>query len=183
MKPKTLRLSYTLLNLWESNQINEAIAYYQHKSTLFTEAIQDGRIYDQVWQEEIDTKKELHIGRTVIKFKAPKTQVKVEVDWLDRFQIVGVYDILDLDVLYELKSGVTSSLEYSDSPQVKMYFFIAGLKGIPIKTSRIIRYNQYKDEADITIFHNSKQQIEEAENYCQTLGGEIWEHFNKIGII
>lgn len=180
---KTLRLSYTLLSLWEQNNINEAIAYYQHKSTLFSDAIQDGRIYDQIWQEEIDTKGTLHIGRSIIKFKKPQTQVKIVSPYLDRFDLVGVIDCLDNEILYEWKSGSSSSLEYSDSPQVKMYFFICELLKIPVKTAVIGHYNQMTDKADITIFHNSAQQREEGENYIQSLSGEIYEHFTKIGIL
>jgi len=167
------------------------VNYYLKKSTLSSPEILDGRIYDQVWQEEIDTKRQLHIGRSLIKFHNPKTQVKLEVDYLDRFQLVGVMDALDLiqegedgdKILYEFKTGTTSSLEYADGHQIKMYFFIAGLKGIPIKTSRVIRYNQYKDEADITIFHNTETQRLDAENYIQTLGSEIYFEFEKQGII
>ena len=180
---KKLRLSYTLLTLWEQNNINEAIAYYQHKSTLFTEAIQDGRIYDQVWQEEIDTKKQVTIGRTIIKFKNPQTQLKIEVPYLDRFMLVGVPDTIDGDKIFEYKTGTTSSLEYSDGHQLKMYFFLCGLKGIDIKTAIVARYNQYKDEADITIFHNTETQRLDAENYIQTLGSEIYFEFEKQGII
>lgn len=182
---KTLRLSYTLLNLWEQNNIAEAVNYYLKKSTLTSPEITDGRIYDQVWQEEIDTKGELHIGRTHIKFRNPKTQdrAKMVIDYLDRFILVGVPDCTDEDILYEFKTGTTSSLEYADGHQIKMYFFIAGLKGIPIKTSRIIRYNQYKDEADITIFHNTLLQRQDAENYIQSLAPEIYEYFEKHNVI
>lgn len=180
---KTLRLSYTLLSLWEMNKTQDAINYYLKKSTLSSPEITDGRIYDQVWQEEIDTKKELHIGRTLIKFKEPHTQVKIVCPYGDRFDLVGVIDCLDNETLYEWKSGTSSSLEYSDSPQVKMYFFICGALNIPVKTAIIGHYNQYSDKADITIFHNSIQQREEGENYIQSLSYEIWDYFSKHKII
>jgi len=180
---KKLRISYTLLNLWESNQIQEAVNYYQHKSTLFTDSIQDGRIYDQVWQEEIDTKKQVTIGKTTWKFRNPKTQFKIEVPYLDRFILVGVPDVIDLPLIGEFKTGTTSSLEYADGHQLKMYFFLCKLANIKVTTAHIYRYNQMKDEADITIFHNTPQQIEDAKNYIDTLGYEIWEDFEKRGIL
>lgn len=182
-KPKILRVSYTLLSLWEKGRINEAISYYLKKPLPTTPAIDEGKRYDLKWQDDIRKTKTLVVGQTTIKFSHPQMQVKIESEYLDRFVIVGVYDCLDNDVLWEFKTGGSSSMEYANGYQVAIYLFLAELKKIPIQTSRILRYNQKEDKTDITIIHNTTHERGRGENYIQSLSYDIWDYFNTKGIL
>ena len=177
---KKLRISHTLLHLWEQNRVNEAIAFYLKKETPKTPQMELGIKVHKEIEEAVKRDGKIKVGNTSFVFTAPKVEHKVEAEYLDRFEIVGVYDVLDEPRLIDWKTGTTSSMDHAGGYQMPMYFFLAKLKGIRIDYAQLVHIN---GSVDITVVLNSPHQVERGKNYIDSLGYDIWEYFNKLNLL
>ena len=144
--------------------------------------MEEGLALHQKWEKEITKSKKLDVGGTIFTFINPKCETKKIVSYNDRWDLSGTFDALDEGTIYEFKSGVMGSLEYTNGYQLPFYFLIAELDGIEVDKGILIHYNQHKDAVDATMLWNSKRQIEKAKNFIDSLAPEVEDYFIKNNI-
>jgi hypothetical protein len=172
-----LRLSYSLLTLWNNGRWTDAVKMYFHEKTEKSDQMKQGLEYHAKWESEIKKTKKLKIGKATIKFETPKTELKKIVSYNEKWDLSGTFDCLDKTTLYEFKTGVASSMEYTNNNQLPLYFLIAELDKTPIEKGVLIRYNQYMKEADMTVLWNSRELVEKARNFVDSLAPEVEQYF------
>jgi hypothetical protein len=172
-----MRLSYTFLSLWSKGRIDEALGAYFHSGLPPTQQQLDGLAHHKKWEEEIIQKKKLHIGKSIYTFSRPCCEYRITVPYSEDFTLTGILDCLDVEAVYEFKSGTKSSLEYAETHQLPFYFLLCELSGLEVDRGLLIHYNQYEDTSDLTIVRNTRRQIEKARNLIDTIGGEAREYF------
>ena len=178
-----LRLSYSLLNAWSRGKTDEAVSLYLREDLPSSPALLYGKDFHKKVQKIIDKKKEITLANTHFKFNKPETEKKIIVNYSDLFDLKVIIDCIDTPEIYDWKSGVVNSLEYSNSYQFPLYFLACNLTGINVERGFMVHYNQYEKKADFTIIWNGQTQIERATNYIETLAPEIYEYFNKHGVL
>jgi len=172
-KKSRLVISFSLLTLWNSGRWEDAISMYFHKDTKKSRQMSEGLEYHHKWEDSIKKDKTLTVGGCTLKFNSPKCEVKKLVNYSEQFDLSGIFDCIDGETLYEWKTGVASSSEYTNGNQLPFYFLIAKLEGTPIEKGVLMRYNQYEKEADLTVLWNSDEQIEKAKNFIDSLAPDI----------
>lgn len=173
-----LRVSYTLLNLWKSGRVVEAVKFYFKLEQLKIPALEEGKKWDLYVQNHVDKFKKLpdEFGGDVL--TDPKTQVKLVVPFNEICDVVGVFDILDLKTIYEIKSGWSKdSGEYASDFQVSMYLMLAGIAEIDVDKALIVHYNQREKKQDRSLIWNTSFETKRAENLINTLAPEIHSYF------
>ena len=177
-----LRLSYSLLTLWNNGRWEDAVKMYLHKDTFKTRQMREGLEMHKAWEKEIKEKNSLTIKSHTFKFKNPVCEFKVIAPYNKKWDMSGTFDVLSEDTIYEFKSGVMGSLEYSRGYQLPFYFLLAELSNISAKKGILIHYNQYTKEYDTTLLWNSKRLIKKAKNFIDSLAPEIEDYFVKHNI-
>lgn len=174
----SIRLSYTLLNLWRQGRIDDALVYYFKMGNLTNPYLEEGKKWDEIVNTSVREYKRLPEEFDGDILVNPRAQEKWEAEYSDMFTVVGVPDIIDEDTLYEIKTGSSKdSAEYASDFQVALYLWLAQKNNIPIRKAYIIRYNQYNKTVDRTLIWNSEFEIERAVNYIESLAPEIYDYF------
>ena len=145
--------------------------------------MEDGVAFHKKWAKEIKDKRKLKIGKSELHFVDPQPEKEITLAYNDRWDIKGHIDCVDVPTIYEWKSGVMSSLEYGAGYQVPLYFLLGELSGLEIEKAVILHYNQYKDQADISIVWNSAPQIEKARNFIDSIAPDVEKNFLEAGLI
>jgi hypothetical protein len=178
MKNK-VRLSYTLLNLWQHGQIDEALTYYFKLGQITSEAMRQGKEIDNYLNNFISQHGAYPINWGGDQLKKPFPQVKWEINYSPHFDLVGVLDVLDGKTIYENKSGKLPSNIYALGFQIPIYFILAEAKGVEIDEAILKHFNQHTNEFDQTIIRNSPRERERGHNFIETIGGEIYNYFEE----
>ena len=172
-----IQLSHTFLLLWSQGRIDEALKAYYHIESVKSEALIYGINFHKKLEDEIINNKKIKLGKTELSFENPLCEVKHKVPYNEISSLSGVYDCLDGNTLYEFKSGVQSSLEYTQSYQLGIYFLIAKKLNIEIERGIIVHYNQHEDKSDVSIVYNTNREREKAINFIDSLSYEIYKYF------
>ncbi len=181
---KKLRASYSLLNAFEKNQIDLCVDMYLHKQTFRNQGMEDGVTIHKQFEAEINKNKKLKLGKYKFEFTNPKCELKKYVNYNDFIDLSVVFDVVDEPILYEWKTGAsTGSMEYATKEQIPMYFLACELLGYDVKTAKVVHYNQETNDVDITIVHNTPFKRDLARNYIETLAPEIYQDFERRGIL
>ena len=183
MKNNRLRLSYSLLYLWSAGRTDEAVALYTHKDLFKVEAFEVGKEWHKKWENQINTTKKLTIGKETFTFKDPTSEVKIVIPYNERWDLVGVVDIVDTDRFFELKSGTTSAWSYLQSYQIPLYFLLLDRAGTPKDSAMMIHYNQKEDFVESIPVWRSEEEIEEATNWIDSMAPEIESFFLEKNIL
>lgn len=178
-----LRLSYSLLNLWSTRRFDEAIKLYLRLPIPTTPQLEDGKKFHKEWADSINKTKELKIGRSTFKFNTPTTEHEQIVSYSNEFNLKGIFDCLDKPLLWEFKTGTTSTADYARSYQIPFYFLIAELAGIEIEAGYLYHYDQYKKDGELIIIHNSKSLVDDARNFVDSLAPEILLYFKEKKVL
>lgn len=176
MKNKKLRLSYTLLNLWRAGRIDDAIIYYFKLGGMTNKYMEEGKKWDEYVNKHVMEKGYLPEEFGGDKLIKPRTQEKWEAEYGD-YEIVGVPDIVDETTLYEIKTGGKDSGSYSIDFQVSMYLLLAELKKINIEKAYILHYDQVSNTKDRSLIWNSREEVDRAKNWIETIAPEIMAYF------
>jgi len=155
---------------------------YQHK-TEPNVAQQGGLDMHDKWQGEIVKTKKLVVKDRVFRFEKPEIEKKIEHNFSELSLVKGRIDCVDGGVVWEFKSGVTSSLEYAQKDQIPFYFMLLKMSGAPPEYAEVIHYNQEEDEVDVTKIYYSEELVDSAINLCQTYEHEIYEYFTSLNIL
>lgn len=180
-----IRLSYTLLSLWDRGDIDQAVKTYFHMDTPTTEAMEDGkRIHEEI-AEHIDSEgrfPDWFFGKELI---MPETEKEIVVNYNEMFDLKCYIDCVDHgdNTGYEYKTGKSNSLSHLRTWQVPIYFLIAELGGVKLDKMFLIHYNQHEDTRDFAIMHNTPQKREMARNIIDSIGPEIHKYFSDEGLL
>ncbi len=177
---KKLRVSYTLLSLWRGGQHEKALQFYLKKLKLTSPAMEAGKKWDDyVCKYALENNKlPVEFGGDTL--SNPKAQVKIEVPFNEICDVVGVFDVLTDDTLYEIKTGnAKDSSDYAMDFQVSMYLMLAP----NVEKAYIVHYDQYIKEHDRTLIWNSPEERERGKNFVESLSPEIYDYFLKEGVL
>ena len=179
MKIKKIRLSWTLLNLWDRGDIDRAVQAYFHIGGSITPQMKEGKELHEKIAKYIDAHKAFPEWFFNYDLKSPETEKEVIVSYNKYFNLKGFFDCYDsaTKTLFEFKTGKTDSLTWARSGQVPLYFLLGELAGLEIERAILIRYNQYIKETDFCIIHNSKKLRDGARNLIDSVGIEIHSFF------
>lgn len=184
---KKLRLSYSLMETWERGDVKGTIDCYFHVDKKTTKQMEDGkRIHKDIGEYILRYNNLPDYMNFNYTFTIPEVEKEVIVPYNEMLDIKGVFDCLNLPDLFEFKTGVSNSLEWTRTRQIPLYFLIAELNGIredTLEKAFLIRYNQYENKSDFSVVHNSKRLRDEARNFCDTVGPEIHSFFEKEGLL
>lgn len=180
---KKLRVSYTLLSTYASGRVDDAVNLYLHKPMPKTRQMEEGIKWDEMQMENIAKEKKLTKEFNLFAFTDPKPQLKLEIDYNDRVTLVCKLDVYDSPMIMELKTGKRSASSYLNSKQLDMYGLGCHLAGLEVGKIVVIRYDQYKGEADWAFKYMDEDVIESARNYIDSIFPEIYSHFDSIGIL
>lgn len=176
-----LRLSYTLLRLWEQGKKDDVCAYVTKTSEELTgDAIEQGKAWDQIVAESIKQTGKLPKEFGGLELKDAFCQEKKVIE-LEDFAIVAKPDIISFtgEDVYEIKTGKFTSGDYANTMQVPIYLFVfdTSKKGI------ILHYDQAIDQMDWFMIHKTDQLMNEAKDYILKNGNEIKEYLTAQGVI
>jgi len=180
MEPvKKFRASFSVLSTWEKGDWQGALSQYFWLPTIETEAMREGKRYHKDWNGEIiRTKLMPAVFGAAELSKDFKTELKLEVDLADWLEVVCKIDLLDGPTIHEFKTGVGSSGDGSHSKQGNLYGLLAVKSGFAVKECKIWHYNQYNQKSDLSIVWLTPATMERAQNWVETLAGEMREYIN-----
>lgn len=180
---KKIRLSYSLLSLWERGDINGAIDTYFHIDRPSTEAMDNGKRVHKEIEEHIKVYNAFPDWFFNYPLKLPETEKEVVVSYNELFDIKGVFDCVDTvsGTLFEFKTGNSDSLEWARTWQLPIYFLLAELNKMDIEKALLIRHNG--KQSDYCVVHNSQRLRDKARNIIDSIGPEIHDYFTKEGLI
>lgn len=176
-----LRLSYSLLRLWEQKRFDEVCAYVTKTGEQLTgDAIEQGNAWDQIVQESLKATNKLPKEFGGLELKNALCQEKRVID-IEGFSLVAKPDVVTLEdnKLFEIKTGKFTSGEYSNTMQVPIYLMVFDT----VKSGTILHYDQAINEMDWFLIHKTDKLMEEAKNYVLKNGNEIKSYLEGQGII
>jgi len=180
---KKIRLSYSLLSLWEKGLYDEAVSTYFHLDKPISKQMEDGKRIHKEIEEHIKNLNSFPSYLINHILTVPETEKEVVVSYNEMFNLKGIYDCYDVPLIFEFKTGVQDSLEWLRTCQASIYFLLAELAKIEADSLYLIRFNQYTATTDFAIVHNSKKLRDKAKNYIDTIGPEVYSHFEREGLI
>lgn len=161
-----LKLSFSILQFWQSNQIDKAIsALMGDWDNEKTPAMEKGiEIH-----EKIATKK----LKPFIWMKNGKYEQYIRISINQWISFGGYIDWNDSDIIIDWKTGATQSNQFN-----KLQLFCYGLL-IPTATKGIFAHiDDSCNVLDYSIYKISQHQKELAINYIETIAGEIYQAIN-----
>ena len=123
------------------------------------------------------------VKNRVFRFKEPKVEHEIVHDFSELSIVKGRIDCVDSDIVWEFKSGITSSLEYAQKNQIPFYFMLLKMGGNPPSYGKVVHYNQQEDMVDVSKVYYSEDLVEKAVNLCQTFEHEIYQLFSDRNIL
>ena len=180
---KKLRLSYTLLSLWERGACDDAVNTYFHVDRPTNAAMIHGKKVHDELAEYIDTHNTFPEWFFSYDLSIPECEKAVTVSYNEMFDLKGIFDCVDVatKTLFEFKTGNTNSLAWARTDQLPIYFLIAGLAKIPVEKAILIRHDGEK--SDFVVVHNSKRLVNKGRNIVDSYGPEIYQYFLDQGLI
>ena len=182
-KHPKLRISFSLISAWLEGDTDRAIATYFHIDKPKSKAMTDGSdIHDQI-AKYIEENKKLPPYMPQLPLNNPKSEVYHKVSYNEKFDLSAKFDLEDLPIIGEWKTGVSDSLEWSRTIQIPFYFLVGELAGLNIQKAYLAHFNQHTHTNDWLIEWNNKTAIDSAKNIIDTIGIEIWDHFTNQGLL
>lgn len=173
-----LRLSWSFLNLWQQGKIDDALLGYFHVPRPTPPQYVNGRIWDEYCTKYINNHAKLPPEWGHDKLIMPKAQLRIKTSYNALSDLVGVLDLYDVGILYELKSGHSySARSYAGTMQVPLYLLLAKLSKVLVKKAVVIRYNPKTDKQDRAIIYPTAKVIARAENYIDSLLPDVHKFF------
>jgi hypothetical protein len=184
MKNK-LRLSFTLLNYWDSNDLENMLAYYfKTGETTVRPGMEFGKQMDDKNVKNILDQNKFIVEFGGDKLNQPVPHLKLEADYDDKIEVVGELDAYDQPTIYEFKTGVSmDSGDYTNSAQLPFYFWLLKKQGLPAERAIIIHYNPQTRITDRTILWNSNEMFHKFSQIVELKGRMIYDYFEKEGLL
>jgi hypothetical protein len=176
------RASFTILDQWNSGNWEQAIKTYFKIDKFVTPEMVAGREWHEKWAKHINDTKTLPVefgGKPLTKPEAEqKTVVQLE-DWLE---LVGIIDCYDSPVVYEWKTGKSTSVSYAGSKQGGIYAMLAALSKRYAERIEIHHFDQYRKTSDMSIIWVTPELLDETHNWIETISSEMHSYFIKEGL-
>lgn len=179
---KTFRASYTVLDMWQSNNWERAIQMYFKLEDFVTPAMAEGRQWHKKWEEHVLKTKcmPIEFGGRPLKNPRPEGKKQVHItDWLD---LVGIIDCYDEPDIYEWKSGKQSSEVYANSKQAGTYGVLATLSKLYVEKAHIYHYDQYKKTYEMSTVWITDNLLKETLNWIETIAGDMHQYILQNGL-
>lgn len=182
---KKLRVSYSLLYLWNRGDIDGAVSTYFRTPRDVSDQIQQGKDIHEEIAKHIEVYNTFPDWFFKHELKLPETEKKIIVPYNEMFDLSAVFDCYDSlqTLLFEYKTGVSDSLEWTRTFQLPFYFLVGELSSTPIERAFLIRWNQYKKERDYTLVWNSQKLRDNARNFVDSYAPEIYKFFEHEGLL
>ena len=167
------RASWSILNPWAQGNWDRAVKNYFKLDPYISEAMAEGKNYHEEWEAEIAVTKALPKIMGGKKLKAPSPELKMVAqleDWLD---LVGVIDCYDEPIIYEFKTGRTSSEVYASSMQPAIYGVLATFNDLLVDRAEIYHYDQHNKKHDMSIVWLTDKLIKKAHEWVVTYASEM----------
>lgn len=180
-----IRLSYSLLSTWARGDVDRAVSTYFHLNDYTSPELEDGIKFHEDIGLYITQNEKLPEWLLSEPTSEVESEQEIIVEYNEMFDIKTIFDAYEplRARLYEFKSGVRPSSEWARSFQLPLYFLTAEIAGIPIDMAYLIHYNQYRDEKDLTVVHNTELLRDKARQYIDAYGPEIYKYFKENGIL
>lgn len=180
-----MRLSYTLLYLWDRGLVDDAVSTYFHLDKETTPQMEAGKKLHEEIAEHVTMYNTFPDWFANHELKMPETEKEVIVEYNEMFDLKCYMDLYDsvTNTLFEYKSGVSDSLSWARTWQIPIYFLIAELANIKVDSAYLIHHDQYKKETDWCVVHNNKTKRDMARNIIDSLGPDIYYYFEKEGLL
>ena len=188
-----VRLSYSMISAWERGDPQGAVDVFSYEKfgieKAGTRQMEEGKKFHLEIAESIEKTNNLP---KYMDFKAdfsiPEIEKLVTVPYNEICDIGCRYDCIDVPFLYDWKTGVTDSLEWTRTNQLPIYFLIAELNGMDeinglLDSAYIVRYNQYEKRTDYCKVHNSPKIRDKARNVIDSVCYDIWNYLNGEGLL
>lgn len=173
-----IRVSYTLINLWEQGKRDEMVAYYMGVKKEPTAPMQKGKDYDSYITDFVQANSRLPDSLGGILLDSPINQVKMEyVDAKNDIKFVFVPDLIDSKILYEFKTGTTDLNQYLYSMQIPSYLYLLDKVGIEIDRAYLINEKQ-----GWYLISNNDEIKEKARCWLYDYAIDIREWFIELGL-
>lgn len=161
--PTGLRISYTALSLWERGDIDGLLRYLKGERSEPTPQMLEGQKYDSQACAEALAAKRLTPEFGWYELVKPQPQLKLTAQLIsasgEPFTLVGVIDVYDDGMIWELKTGVMTSASYARTKQTRLYILLCLLNKLPVKGVRIAHFDQYHNRTDVHKLILSRQLI------------------------
>lgn len=176
---KKIRASYSFLNEWSQGNIGQALLNYFHVPHATPKNYINGKVWDTYATEYVTKHSKLPQEWGKISLIKPVPQLKTLVSYNSISTLTGVFDVYEpRGIITELKSGHSlAARQYARTMQIPLYLLICDLAKIPVKKVQIIRYNPKTDTPDTAIIYPSRQMLDKARNYMDSLIPEIHHYF------
>lgn len=175
-----IRLSYTILKFWEKNRLEDIVKEITGEEIEKNEDMKRGYEFDLMVQEVVKKEKRLPKELGGLKLNNPEIQKKIEVPYNELADLVGVYDIYDKPVIYEIKSSKFSSSDFLNDYQLDFYLLLAELSKLKVEKAILYRYDYLEKDYDKAILYNNKRSIEKIKNRIDSLLPEIYNFINSV---
>jgi hypothetical protein len=181
-----MRLSYTAFNLWKRGNIPGLVDYMRGVEFIPTEQMLEGMKFDdEACKSALDTK-QLPDCFGGFKLKAPRAQLYLSATLVTpkgrTFDFVGKPDVVDIadKALYELKTGVMSSLSYAQTLQVPtQVMLLLKAKNIKIERAYVCRHDQYFNTTDVSQILLSDRLISNTEAEVLEIADSIYDFLSE----
>jgi hypothetical protein len=176
------RASFTVLDQWNSGNWEQAIKTYFKLEKFITPAMQAGREWHEKWAKHITDTKTMPIEFGGFALKDPIAEQKTVVhldDWLD---LVGIIDCYANPVVYEWKTGKSSSETYAGTKQGGIYAMLATLSQKYVERIEIHHFDQYRKLSDMSIIWVTPELMDESHNWIVTTAAEMHTYFEDNGL-
>lgn len=139
-----------------------------------------GKMWDDMVRIHVDKNSCFPVEFGSYPLAKPQTQVKIFTSYSDRFDLVGVFDVLDSPILYEIKAGAgKDSAEYANDYQVALYFLLCHLTNVPVDKAYIMRLHPYTMQLDRTLVYNTAYERNRARNFIDSIAPDIYSYFTE----
>ena len=168
--------------MWRQGRYEDAINYYFKLATITNKAMEDGKRWDAYVNEFAVANKQMppEFGDTPL--TSPRAQEKLFIEYNDQFDLVGVPDVLDDPVLYEIKTGSSKdSADYANDFQISLYFLLCDTHYPSVDRAYIKHYNQYSEVLDETLIWKTDRELARARNFIDSIGPDLilyWDKYN-----
>lgn len=181
MKNK-FRASFTILDLWQSGNWEMAVKAYFKLDKFTSPEMEDGIRWHNLWQKHIQTTKTMPIEFGSKALQNPVCEKKQVVQLADWLELVGIIDCYDSPVVYDWKTGKTSSEVYAGSMQGGIYGVLATMLGYYVEQVQIHHYDQYMKKSDMSAIWITPKLLEETHNKIITISSDMYTYFNDNGL-
>lgn len=181
---KILKLSHTIISMWQEGKYEEAIGIYIGKPFISTPAMDLGKLYDKKWSDYIEKTNELpeELGGGLLDHPEVQKKYQVIIPFNEEYEILlrGIPDMTEPKMITDFKCGRTESNQYVQKRQLDYY----SLFKPEATVGRYLCFNPYTKGLTVGIKFLTKETRENAINDIITTGGEILQYLlaNKLFI-